>query len=124
MKSFLKRLDSGVKTAFEANFALKGDPPLCIWLDHFRYKDDALRYNDGPGLVEFLKEPLKIEVKQNVKNRGKLHQQIQRLRQISQPGYLLFLKKRKDGGYDPVSGQLDASFSVRVIFPPDDIIDQ
>jgi hypothetical protein len=112
-KFFDKTRFEGAKTIFGANFSLKGDPPLCIWLDHFRYKDGAVRYNDGPGLVDFLKEPLKIEVKQN-----------QGLRKISQPEYLLFLKKRKDGGYDPVSGQLDANFSVRVMFPPDNIIDQ
>lgn len=120
-KFFEKTRFEGVKTAFGANFALKGDPPLCIWLDHFRYKNDAVRYNDGPGLVDFLKEPLQIEVKQNLRNKGKLHQQIQGLRQISQPEYLLFLKKRKDGGYEPVSGQLDADFSLRVLFHPGNI---
>ena len=66
-KFFEKTRFEGVKTAFGSNFALKGDPPLCIWLDHFRYKDGAVRYNDGPGLVDFLKEPLKIEVKQKCK---------------------------------------------------------
>ena len=80
-----------------------------------------MRYNDGPGLVAFLKEPLKIEVKQNVKNRGKLYEQSQGLRKISQPEYLLFLKKHKDGQYEPVSGQLDADFSVRALFPAGNI---
>ncbi len=120
-KSFDKRRFEGVMTIFGANFVLKGDPPLCIWLNHFRYKEGAVRYNDGPRLVAFLKEPLKIEVKQNVKNRGKLHQQSQGLRKISQPEYLLFLKKHKDGEYEPVSGQLDAEFSVRALFPPGNI---
>ena len=81
----------------------------------------AVRYNDGPRLVAFLKEPLKIEIEQNVKNRGKLHQRSQGLRKISQPEYLLFLKKNKDGEYEPVSGQLDADFSVRALFPPGNI---
>jgi len=120
-KLFDKRRFEGVMTIFGANFVLKGDPPLCIWLNHFRYKEGAVRYNDGPRLVAFLKEPLKIEVKQNVKNRGKLHQQSQGLRKISQPEYLLFLKKHKDGEYEPVSGQLDADFSVRALFPPGNI---
>ena len=35
----------------------------------------------------------------------------------SPPEYLLFLKLRKDGMYVPVSGQLDAAFSVRALFP-------
>ena len=120
-KLFDKRRFEGVMTIFGANFVLKGDPPLCIWLNHFRYKEGAVRYNDGPRLVAFLKEPLKIEVKQNVKNKGKLHQQSQGLRKISQPEYLLFLKKHKDGTYKPVSGQLDAEFAVRALFPPSNI---
>ena len=122
LKSFFdKGRFEGVMTIFGAAFTLKGDPPLCIWLDHFRYKEGVVRYNDGPDLVAFLKEPLQIEVKQNVKKKGKLHQQRQELRKISQPEYLLFLKKHKDGKYEPVSGQLDASFSVRTLFPPDNI---
>lgn len=120
-KFFDKTRFEGVKTIFGANFSLKGDPPLCIWLNHFRYKEGVVRYNDGPGLVAFLKEPLQIEVKQNVKNKGKLHQQSQGLRKISQPEYLLFLKKHKDGTYEPVSGQLDAEFSVRALFPAGNI---
>ena len=83
-KLFDKRRFEGVTTIFGANFVLKGDPPLCIWLNHFRYKEGAVRYNDSPGLVAFLKE-------------------------------------RKDDTYEPVSGQMDASFSVRAIFSPDNI---
>ena len=120
-KFFDKGRFEGVMTIFGAAFTLKGDPPLCIWLDHFRYKEGVVRYNDGPDLVAFLKEPLQIEVKQNVKKKGKLQQQSKELRKISQPEYLLFLKKHKDGKYEPVSGQLDASFSVRTLFPPDNI---
>ena len=73
-KFFDKGRFEGVMTIFGAAFALKGDPPLCIWLNHFRYKEGVVRYNDGPSLVAFLKEPLQIEVKQNVKKKGKLHQ--------------------------------------------------
>ena len=86
-KFFEKTRFEGVTTIFGANFVLKGDPPLCIWLNHFRYKEGAVRYNDGTRLVDILKEPQIIEVKQNVKNKGKLHQQSQGLRQINQPEY-------------------------------------
>ena len=120
-KLFDKGRFEGVRTIFGANFVLKGDPPLCILLNHFRYKESAVRYNDGPGLVAFLKEPILIELKQAKGKKGKLRRQSQALRKISQPEYLLFLKKRKDGTYEPVSGQLDASFSVRALFPPDNI---
>ena len=120
-KLFDKGRFEGAKTIFGASFVLKGDPPLCIWLNHFRYKESAVRYNDGPGLNVFLKEPVLIELKQAEDKKGKLHQPSQGLRKISQPEYLLFLKKRKDGTYEPVSGQLDASFSVRAMFPPENI---
>jgi hypothetical protein len=40
---------------------------------------------------------------------------------VSPPEYLLFLKMRKDGMYQPVSGQLDAAFSVRALFPTNHI---
>ena len=120
-KFFDKGRFEGVMTIFGAAFTLKGDPPLCIWLNHFRYKEGAVRYNDGPGLVAFLEEPILIELKQAEDKKGKLQQLSKGLKKISQPEYLLFLKKHKDGKYEPVSGQLDASFSVRAIFPPDDI---
>ena len=120
-KFFDKTRFEGVKTIFGANFSLKGDPPLCIWLNHFRYKEGAVRYNDGPGLVAFLKEPVVIELKSANNQDGRLKQLRGGLRNISQPEYLLFLKKRKDDTYEPVSGQMDASFSVRAIFSPDNI---
>ena len=120
-KFFDKTRFDGVKTIFGANFSLKGDPPLCIWLNHFRCKESAVRYNDGPGLVAFLKEPLLVELKSTKNQKGNLPELSGGLRKISQPEYLLFLKKRKDGTYEPVSGQLDASFSMRAMFPLENI---
>ena len=120
-KFFDKVRFEGAKTIFGASFVLKGDPPLCIWLNHFRYKESAVRYNDGPGLIAFLKELLLVKLKSTKNKKNKLEQLGVGLRKISQPEYLLFLKKRKDGTYEPVSGQLDASFSVRAMFPPENI---
>jgi len=120
-KFFDKVRFEGAETIFGASFALKGSPPLCIWLNHFRYKEGAVRYNDGPGLVTFLKKPLLIRLKSTKNQKGKLQQSGDGLKQISQPEYLLFLKKRKDGTHEPVSGQLDANFSVRALLPPDNI---
>ena len=34
------------------------------------------------------------------------------------PDYLLFLKKRDDGRYEPVTGQMDAAESVREVSRP------
>ena len=120
-KFFDKTRFDGVKTIFGANFSLKGDPPLCIWLNHFTYKEGALRYNDGPGLVAFSKEPVVIDLKSAKNQNGRLKRLRGGLRNISQPEYLLFLKKNKDDTYEPVSGQMDASFSVRAIFSPNNI---
>ena len=40
---------------------------------------------------------------------------------VTELTYLLFLKMGKDGMYEPVSGQLDAAFSVRALFPSNHI---
>ena len=110
----------GQKTAFHPRSVLKGEPVFpCAWVLHFSYKKGAALYEDGPGLVTFLKKPVIIEVKSKEEGKAKelkLQQAGRSL--ISPPEYLLFLKMRKDGFYEPVSGQLDAAFSVRAIFPP------
>jgi len=36
----------------------------------------------------------------------------------AQPEYLLFLKRRTDGRYEPISGQMDAALSVREVAEP------
>jgi hypothetical protein len=37
---------------------------------------------------------------------------------LGAPEYLLFLKLRKDGRYEPVSGRVDPEFSVRELHAP------
>jgi hypothetical protein len=37
---------------------------------------------------------------------------------LGAPEYLLFLKLRKDGRYEPVSGRVDPEFSVRELYTP------
>ena len=106
-------------TAFHPLSQLKGEAPLpCIWVLHFSYKKGAIPYEDGPGLVTFLKKPMIVEVKSKEEEEAK-ELKLKRTGKslVSSPEYLLFLKERKDGNYEPVSGQLDAAFSVRAIFP-------
>jgi hypothetical protein len=107
------------KTAFTPLWILKGEPAYpCAWVLHFSYKKGATLYEDGPGLITFLKKPVIIEVKSKEEGKAKelkLQQAGRSL--VSPPEYLLFLKMRKDGLYEPVSGQLDAAFSVRALFP-------
>jgi len=114
----------GVSTVFGASSsALKGDAPPRINVVHFKYREGAQPYNDGPGLVSFFREPLLVEVREQSKKNeeGTLEELApvsKRRRLVSQPEYLLFLEKREDDLYEPVSGQLDAAFSVRALFHP------
>ena len=122
-KIFDKAQFEGKKTAFHPRSILKGEPAFpCAWVLHFSYKKRATPYEDGPGLVTFLKKPMIIEVKSKEEGKDKelkLQQAGKRL--VSPPEYLLFLKLRQDGLYEPVSGQLDAAFSARALFPTNNI---
>ena len=118
-KVFDKVRFKGKKTAFHPRSVLKGEEAFpCTWVLHFSYKKGATPYDDGPSLVTFLKKPLLIEVKPREKEEANdLKPKRAGNRAVSPPEYLLFLKQRKDGMYEPVSGQLDAALSVRAIFP-------
>jgi hypothetical protein len=122
-KIFEKARFEANKTAFTPLLVLKGEPAfVCTWLLHFSYKKGATPYNDGPSLVSFLKKPLIIEVKPRKKEEpNELKPKRAGKSVVSPPEYLLFLKQRKDGMYEPVSGQLDAAFSVRALFPPNHV---
>ena len=116
-KVFDKDRFEAVETIFGASSVLKGEAPLCIHLVHFQYTENSRPYNNGPGLVSFFMNPVSLDATQeNGKDgeRRELKQKRQSL--ISKPEYLLFLKKRKDGLYEAVSGQIDPSFSVRALF--------
>jgi len=116
-KVFAKDRFEGVETIFHASRALKGDVPQRIHLLHFKYTEHARPYEDGPGLVSFFLEPISIDVTRQDREEGRQREPKQkRLSVTGQPEYLLFLKKRKDGLYEAVSGQRDPVFSVRALF--------
>jgi hypothetical protein len=71
---------------------------------HFRLKPGKLVQN-GPMLVSFRTEPAEV-----VLNDRKIA--------VGKGTYLLFLKARKDGRYEPVSGQYDPVTSVRELNSP------
>ena len=122
-KIFEKERCEAKMTAFHPRAGLKGEPAFpCIWVLHFSYKKGALPYEDGPSLVTFLKKPVIIEVKSKEEGKSK-ELQLKRTGNslVSPPEYLLFLKQREDGNYEPVSGQLDAALSVRALFPSNHI---
>jgi hypothetical protein len=119
-KIFDKARFEAKKTAFHPLSELKGEADFpCIWVLHFSYKKGAAPYEDGPNLVNFLKKPVMIEVKSKEEEVKELKPKQVSKSVESPPEYLLFLKMGKNGMYEPVSGQLDAAFSVRAIFPSD-----
>ena len=95
----LKELIKGQNTSFNVVHIIKGKAPgETIRMMHFRRKPNGMLPDNGPSLIKF--DP-------------KEHKQ-----------YLLFLKARKDGRYEPVSGQYDPDLSVRELsFPRTDLWD-
>ena len=100
----------GVETTFKVSALLKGKSPATLKMLHFRLKNRVLP-NDGPGLVTFLRKPVLLQVRHD-------EQGLQQFRQslVSPPEYLLYLRRRQDGRYEAVSGQVDPKFSVRALF--------
>lgn len=96
-----------VTSIIRGNWNTKQD----ITVMHFQLKEGIL-LQDGPSFVSFRKTlpSMNIEV-----NRAKMHVA------LSDPEYLLFLKPVKSEGsnqqrFEPVSGRIDPSFSVREIY--------
>jgi hypothetical protein len=95
----------GVKTEFETNAVLKGKlegDKLTVL--HYRLPKGVL-LEDGPMLVTFRLHGLLVETKTAQIGLGR-------------PDYLLFLKRRTDGRYEPVSGPIDPLLSIREVMPP------
>ena len=112
----------GVVTTFGIKAVLKGKAPVRIHMIHFRYRPGAVVYHDGPGLVSFAMKPVRIEVGPAPQHRTKLRDRLNTLRLTSEPEYLLFLRQRRDGRYEAVSGQMDPDFSVRALFQTDALL--
>ena len=110
----------GLEATFEVASTLKGQVPETFKLLHFKYKPDETPYNDGPGLVSFLSRSLSIDVRE-AGDPGSSGLEPVRKRMVSAPEYLLFLKKRKDGRYEAISGQMDPDVSVRTLFRNDGV---
>lgn len=104
----------GLETTFEVAATLKGRPPESLKLLHFRYKREAPVYDDGPGLISF---PTKSRSTKVRKRRGEEPGELVPLSasKSSSPEYLLFLRLRKDGRYEAVSGQMDPNLAARII---------
>jgi hypothetical protein len=95
----------GVNTKFEAKAVLKGKlEGGRLTVLHHRLPD-GISIKDGPWLVSFRLRGLAVETKAMKAI-------------LPRPDYLLFLKRRADGRYEPVSGPVDPELSVREVMPP------
>lgn len=99
----------GVNTRFRVEYVLKGKPDL-LNVTVLHYTSD-MAIADGPTLVSFRTNGLSYTIKTDKGTTAA----------VSEGGpstYLLFLRQRGDGRFEPVSGQTDAALSVRQIRTP------
>lgn len=106
----------GIITTFTPSKIIKGKlktPSLTV----LHYKTNALIQN-GPSLVSFRTKGISYTITA-IEKEGKLPSKTMSKVVMESPStYLLFLRKSKDGRYEPVSGQTDPSLSVRELRIP------
>ena len=97
----------GLDTTFMVRSTLKGKAQAdTITLLHYR-SPEGPRIENGPLLVSIRTEP------SFAKGEGKKEMRTE---------YLLFLRVRPDGRFEPVSGQIDPALSVRELQTPDSFL--
>jgi len=90
-----------ILTTLRVHAVLKGDTKKeSLEFVHYRYGKIDRSIINGAQFVHFLA----------VRKHGKIEYQ--------KPKYLVFLKRRKDGRYEAVSGQIDPVDSVRLLMAP------
>jgi hypothetical protein len=95
----------GVNTTFTVTGVIRGrytQPELI--LHHLRLPE-GIQLQNSPFLAKIKLTPILKTTPSGTKR-------------SAQPEYLLFLKKRKDGRYEPVSGTLDSAHAIREIQLP------
>jgi hypothetical protein len=120
-KAFDEKLDQpsfdelmeGRQTTFQVAAVLKGKADgESIDVVHFRLKPGGQVPNGPmPAFFRDKERRLTIEAVDGVKGKQEWLER--------PPEYLIFLKVRKDGRFEPVTGQVDSSFSVRKVAPAD-----
>ena len=98
----------GQETSFAVETILKGKVKgeKKIKMLHFRLPD-GVDVNNGPLHVSFPPKGLLL----SGKVKGRAFEM-----KLTRPEYMLFLRLRADGRYEPVSGQIDPALSVREMF--------
>jgi hypothetical protein len=101
----------GQDTKFLAQSVLKGktgdDKKLTVL--HYRLPE-GVQIENGPLLVRFRKDSVMLQ--------GTINGAAFKAG-LGRPEYMLFLRLRKDGRYEPVSGEIDPSLSVRELHSAD-----
>jgi hypothetical protein len=92
----------------------KGKGEKKIKVLHYRVPENRI-LNDGPKFVTFRKGGLDLE---GVVNGVKFQYGGEK------PDYMIFLRLRQDGRYEPISRQIDPALSVRVMTAPSDFLEE
>lgn len=100
----------GQETTLTVRTTLKGDikGEKKVQVLHYRLPK-GVKVVNGPLLVSFRKEPLPLKGTIN----GRAFKAA-----LGRPDYLLFLRARPDGRFEPISGQVDPALSVRELHSP------
>jgi len=107
----------GIDTGFEIKQAIKGDiAGGKFTVLHFKH-DPHSGWADGMEVVLFRLKGITMDVI-SVQKEGAPRDNDKAHISLPAPDYLLFLKKRDDGRYEPVTGQMDAMESVREVNRP------
>lgn len=112
---FSPELFSATLTELKVTSTLKGTSEKTIEFLHYKFANPNTLLNDGPSFVTLSAEPLSVQRMRLNKSNQKSLAPTLRDTEASEPDYLLFLRKRTDGYYEAVSGQVDPSLSVRAI---------
>jgi len=106
----------GIDTTLHIQTVLKGSASKVIKVQHFKYARKATRLEDGPRFISFFSSPISIDVKSANSSAPQLKELTSRRMSLhNKPEYLVFLKQLDDGTYEPISGQIDPTFSVRAL---------
>jgi hypothetical protein len=110
----------GHVTTFKVKTVLKGKIPGDeAQLVHYEIGKNLVgKYQNGPDVAEFEKEEYEPE------NSGNTVKPRKRIATGRPQHYLLFLKVRKDGKFEPVTGQVDSAFSVMKLEPQFSALDE
>jgi hypothetical protein len=106
----------GIDTTLHIQTVLKGSASKVIKVHHYKYARKSTRLEDGPRFISFFSSPVSIDLESANSTAPELKELTSiRISVHNKPEYLVFLKQRDDGNYEPISGQIDPTFSVRAL---------